>query len=321
MITDSNMKGTLYTFVSNQHCIEIVSASMPSAKQWTIVGHMHYSSSVSQGMEFSTTVSLTTANPKWNEIFCLFGDQYENETTVTVQLYIYDQESSLSSLIDLGYIVINIGDAHEQELEFSMDYNTIVLFSQACKYESIAIEIAAFSDIISNFSLNFLIVLLVLGFVSLVVIAILVNFVYINGYYVNYFAILWMVLELWDFESDIVYTVYLMLYYSATGEVKYAVLTVIAAVFVIVPYVCNLSYLRYLILSWTIKTAPGYTKLWLEKNNGWWRLLVISLILGSVHPALELCNSLFFPYSFFTMHLPYTGMHMISVNISFIAFC
>ena len=117
---------------------------------------------------------------------------------------------------------------------------------------------------------------------------------------VNYLAVGWLVLELWDFFSDIAFTILLYFVWVEDGELYFF----FGAAFLGIPYICNLYYMIHLLQIWNHPKAPGQTRHWLELWS--WYFIVIAMISGGVHPALEITNSVLLPNELFGMHLPYS---------------
>ena len=95
---------------------------------------------------------------------------------------------------------------------------------------------------------------------------------------INYFAIIWMVLELWDFFSDVAYVIYLWYFVKNYGNVEFWIMFIIGALFVIIPYSLNIAYYSFLKHLWQQEKAPACAKKWLKEY--WWIFLIICLVTG-----------------------------------------
>ncbi len=139
----------------------------------------------------------------------------------------------------------------------------------------------------------------------IVIVTILSNKLYPSGDPINYFALVWMVLELWDFWSDISFTIYLYiisLYYPSL----FLILFILSLTCVIIPYILNTSYFKHITNLWSKQIhACKAPQIWLNNKCYYIYFLLISLITGGVFPAIELSNSVLIPYPLFTMRVPY----------------
>merc|ERR1712228_135184 len=59
-------------------------------------------------------------------------------------------------------------------------------------------------------------------------------------------------------------------------------------------------------MGWQQQKAPHASKRWFSRYS--WIFLLICLVTGGVHPALELTNSMLWPRQLFCMHLPYSEL-------------
>lgn len=118
--------------------------------------------------------------------------------------------------------------------------------------------------------------------------------------------IAWLLLELFDWWSDLIFTMYLYYYclFIYEGLSEFATLFWCAFAFICVTYLTNILYLTHYLQIWLHPKAPGVTRHWLR---GWtWLLLFITMTFGGVHVSLDFCNCLFIPADMFGMHLPYS---------------
>ena len=123
---------------------------------------------------------------------------------------------------------------------------------------------------------------------------------------INYFAVIWMILELWDFFSDLAWVVYLYFFWIKYERIQLFILFVLGTAFLLIPYCLNLFYYSFLNQLWQQDKAPVSSKLWLSRYS--WIFLTIAILTGGVHPALELTNSMLWPRQLFAMHLPYSEL-------------
>merc|ERR1712228_1013545 len=71
-------------------------------------------------------------------------------------------------------------------------------------------------------------------------------------------------------------------------------------------YLCNLLYLIHYLQIWNDVSAPGIVRAWLELWS--WILIAITMTVGGVYVALELCNSIIIPIDVFSMHLSHSEL-------------
>jgi len=119
----------------------------------------------------------------------------------------------------------------------------------------------------------------------------------------NYFALLWVVMEIYDFFSDVSFSVYLF-YLKDHEDEKVLICFIAASIFIYLPYLSNLFYLGYRVRRWKEKHRTTGLGEWLAYWD-WW-LISLAMLTGGSHAAVEICNSLLFPMDAFGMHLPWT---------------
>ena len=121
---------------------------------------------------------------------------------------------------------------------------------------------------------------------------------------------LWCLLAIWDFCSQILFAAFLVLQITNNVFVDeleieiLLILFIIVCVFLCISYLCNLLYLIHYLQIWNDPSAPGVTRHWLELWS--WLIIFITMTMGGVHVALELCNSIIIPIDVFSMHLSHS---------------
>lgn len=161
--------------------------------------------------------------------------------------------------------VLDIKNGDDQSFEISFGGSNVLYIDywESCDSATKFYKMKEIQESLSKFNFNFLLALIVISVITILIVCILSFFTFKHGDPINYYAIVWMVLELWDFESDIGFTIYLWYFYKIYGihddqlRLESILLFIAAAFFVIIPYFSNLSYLNNLITMWTQKTSAG----------------------------------------------------------------
>eukprot|EP01084_Bolivina_argentea_P042671 78669_1 len=194
-------------------------------------------------LKISTTSDVSSANPIFNELFCFASiptnDKYIhivlellynnlNTAAYKFEYIIIDTNTyngTINYKIDLidyntnnGYINVKYWERCDSNIPYNTQKKTNN--NNAFNYDinDSDKKIYSASTFLSHLSSTFLIVISIIGFIIIIVVSIVSNKYYPSGDPINYFALIWMVLELWDFWSDISFTIYLYiisLYYPS----------------------------------------------------------------------------------------------------------
>ena len=104
---------------------------------------------------------------------------------------------------------------------------------------------------------------------------------------------LWCLLGIWSFLSQVLFATYLILQLTKSEEedtLFLSVLVIMTCSALLLSYLCNLLYLIHYLQIWNDVSAPGIVRAWLELWS--WILIAITMTVGGVYVALELCNSI-----------------------------
>jgi hypothetical protein len=157
-----------------------------------------------------------------------------------------------------------------------------------------------YEAVVEAIQVAFIVVLSILGFFSLVVFAgaLYNKFNKFDGMdAIRYFNVFWIFLEIYKFVSDLAFMILLS---TRSKTMPFFVLVFLVTMGL---YASNILYLAHLIEVWTHPSAPEHTRKWIEERK--WYLYLMTIFLGGMHPALEIANSLLFPFPPFAMHVPY----------------
>eukprot|EP01084_Bolivina_argentea_P266796 452677_1 len=323
-------------YISNIQCIEIISFQPTDnikSHSFSINGQMWKTTDIAltpiNTQTFTTPQSNINASINnyiyFNTMYCMqqFQDIYIESNEILAFLFTitdYSDNNKQYKPIDNGYThdLLITEPLLLTDIEY---YNINISISNAIGYLHIALWqscnithglednnlLTTMRDINSNISFLttvFLIVICALGLLTIFAVAYLSRKRYSRSDPVNYFAVIWMVLELWDFFSDLAYVIYLYYFTVYYRRLEFWIMFVIGVFFLVVPYTLNLCYYSFLNHLWSQENAPAVSRKWLKRYS--WIFLLICLITGGVHPALEFTNSLLFPRILFSMHLPYS---------------
>eukprot|EP01083_Nonionella_stella_P011556 32794_1 len=293
--------GAFTVYTSNALCVTITHASMVYSDEYYVTGSFYKLDGDLDRIQFITHSSQRTANPQWNQIICLPGIQSNATTQIGIDVRIVSNARMSATHTQ----VIERTSEESMSISFEDTSTLHLLYWESCGSASRLYRMQQIQNEITDINLTFLSWLIMIAVCTILVVLVLSCVVFKHSDPINYYAIIWVVLELWDFEADIGFTIYLYYFYIIYGDNTVLMLFVAAAFFVIIPYISNLSYLANLVRMWTQRDAAGSSKDWLMNKCGAKILLFVCLSCGGVHPALEICNSLLFPVTIFAMHLPY----------------
>ena len=113
-------------------------------------------------------------------------------------------------------------------------------------------------------------------------------------------------LAIWSFFSQVLFSIFLILELQQDSDTILLVLIVMAWTALLLSYLCNLLYLVHYLQIWNDVSAPGITRHWLELWS--WILIALTMTMGGVYVALELCNSIIIPIDVFSMHLSHSEL-------------
>ena len=137
--------------------------------------------------------------------------------------------------------------------------------------EDFSEEIAEIQDAVNLSTFIFFAIVVALGAIAIYYSCYRVMKLYPASDPVNFLAVGWLVLELWDFFSDVAFTIYLYFLYELEGKIYFF----FGVIFLGVPYIGNLYYLVHLLQIWNHPKAPGQTRHWLELWSWYVNYLII----------------------------------------------
>ena len=320
----------LRTWISNTQCIKInriywnnniLQSDNETNTNWYIWGRLRRL--LKNGGEKDRQDLETPLNQdntiNYNAIYCLYGYPEKDETRFRVQLelkHLYKDTKFWLGTDDINIFNItgssdNVNKVKHYLKEFKYG-NVSWSYVQSCDIGNPAPDNVLLQRIdeqavgLSSFNLIFISTIGVIGFICILLTAYFSSQTYPLSDPVNYFAILWIVLELWDFESDVIFALYLYYLSDIYQRDLIYLIFILSVILIGFVFILNLSYFRYLTSLWLQKTGAGVCRHWLGKN--WLYVFFLVVICGSVHPAIELVNSLLVPKRIFSMHLPYSEL-------------
>ena len=194
----------------------------------------------------TSTTDTASVSPEWNELFCFAQIPSDSERYIHIALELGRYETNtgiIDNLYPFTYIIID-GLQYESRMDYTLNlksYNNTqtildVSYYQRCDFNiyfskdeqtgtstssSTTSSPGSMSDdeiqddaiyqwsvALSLYNQVFLYCLCSIGFVVIIVVSLLSMIYYPSGDPINYFAVIWMILELWDFWSDISFTIF-----------------------------------------------------------------------------------------------------------------
>eukprot|EP01083_Nonionella_stella_P012356 35068_1 len=324
-------------WLSKYQCLEVVSGNMFIEDMFTIdvdLYRMNAFESANRVSSSTNNLHLSKGNTaSWNTMICLPGSpvtsnfhQVAADITITSYwtqyeynpLYINHNQTSSTRFVSVPYNEYQ--GAHTMLISVHFAIGEIAFkYWQSCELScndkfGPCWDEQQHKILQQQFPLY--IILLLFGITLIIILLGLISYFKTKNTYklssgeVDYKALLWLMIELWDWWTDLAFVLFLYLNVTLITEERVPgliLLFVLAICSLLLTFIINMVYLVHYLQMWSERHAPGITRLWLQEWS--WFLIAMSMTFGGVHVALEFCNLLIVPnLNIFTMHVPHSEM-------------